>query len=329
MRTIQLQIPEPCHENWNAMTPVEKGRFCSSCEKTVIDLSGKSDAQIIQFFKRKPEHVCGHLHADQLNRDLVAEPKRIPWLRYLFTITIPTWFFVQRAEAQGRVRPVIESRDTTGKTPLEKSETEVLVLGGLISAPVKIFEGQVSDEQGAPIAFASVTVKGRSQGTMTDSAGRFRLSWSGGGRPTLIFSSVGYSTVERKLTSDSTSVTLARAGELLEGAVVVVRTTKRKKNKKENQSTSPACEPSSLRVYPNPVASAASFQIDGSKLPSGEYELALLGISGNLVRQRIVVIQAKAAILTEPATGLTPGTYVVRLVHKKTHTAYSEKIIVQ
>lgn len=329
MKSIQLQIPEPCHENWNAMTPVEKGRFCASCQKTVIDFTGKSDAQIIQFFKRKPENVCAHLHADQLNRDLVVEPKRIPWLKYLFTVTIPTWFFVQRAEAQGRVRPIVETRDTTRTTPFEKSEDEVIVLGGLVSAPVTIFEGKVSDEQGKPIAFVSVMVKGSRQGTMTDSAGHFRLSWQGTNRPTLIFSSVGYTTLEKKLTSETTSVTLVRAGELLEGAVLVV-TTKRKKERKERATATTVCEtPVSLRIYPNPMSSAASFQVDGKSLPSGDYELSVLGISGNLVRQRTLNLKSKESIITEPATGLTPGTYVVRLLHKKSGKAFSEKIVVQ
>jgi len=30
-KKFQLQIREPCHEDWDKMTPVDKGRFCDSC----------------------------------------------------------------------------------------------------------------------------------------------------------------------------------------------------------------------------------------------------------------------------------------------------------
>ncbi|MBN4070922.1 hypothetical protein JYT72_00300 [Crocinitomix catalasitica] len=33
-----FQIPEPCHENWNEMSPTEKGRFCEKCSKEILDL---------------------------------------------------------------------------------------------------------------------------------------------------------------------------------------------------------------------------------------------------------------------------------------------------
>jgi len=51
-KQIQLSIPTPCHEDWDKMNPVEKGRFCDSCQKKVIDFSNMSDREIATFFKK-------------------------------------------------------------------------------------------------------------------------------------------------------------------------------------------------------------------------------------------------------------------------------------
>lgn len=53
IKNFRWQIPTPCHENWNDMTPLDQGRFCSSCQKAVVDFTGLSDAQLIAFLKNR------------------------------------------------------------------------------------------------------------------------------------------------------------------------------------------------------------------------------------------------------------------------------------
>jgi len=91
MKKIHLSIPKPCHENWDTMTPNEKGKFCSSCQKTVVDFTNMSDRQVAEFFKKPPSSVCGRIYNDQLERDIMIPKKRIPWLKYFFQITWPAF----------------------------------------------------------------------------------------------------------------------------------------------------------------------------------------------------------------------------------------------
>jgi len=65
---MRISIENPCHEDWQGMTPEAQGRFCSACEKTVIDFSQMSDAEILQYFSQpRTEKVCGRFRSEQLS----------------------------------------------------------------------------------------------------------------------------------------------------------------------------------------------------------------------------------------------------------------------
>ncbi len=70
--SFRVTIPEPCHENWDAMTPREKGRFCDVCTKTVVDFSVMGDAELFETIKNGNGKICGHFHKDQLDRTIMA-----------------------------------------------------------------------------------------------------------------------------------------------------------------------------------------------------------------------------------------------------------------
>lgn len=66
---MKITIPKPCHENWDNMTPDEKGKFCSVCSKTVHDFTSFSDEELINTFDFN-KNICGRFREDQLGVNL-------------------------------------------------------------------------------------------------------------------------------------------------------------------------------------------------------------------------------------------------------------------
>ncbi|WP_175620578.1 TonB-dependent receptor plug domain-containing protein [Chryseobacterium schmidteae] len=68
---MKIILPKPCHEDWEAMTPQEKGRFCAVCSKTVRDFTNDSDDEILDYFSdSSSQNVCGNFYESQLNRNM-------------------------------------------------------------------------------------------------------------------------------------------------------------------------------------------------------------------------------------------------------------------
>jgi hypothetical protein len=71
-KPIQISIPKPCTENWDEMTPSDKGRFCAHCQKTVIDFTGWSDTALYEFLaQNNGTRMCGRLRVEQVERFII------------------------------------------------------------------------------------------------------------------------------------------------------------------------------------------------------------------------------------------------------------------
>jgi hypothetical protein len=70
---LYLSVPTPCGENWHHMSPKAAGKYCISCNKTVVDFSLLTDAEIFAVIRNSKGSICGHFKEDQLGR-CIPEP---------------------------------------------------------------------------------------------------------------------------------------------------------------------------------------------------------------------------------------------------------------
>lgn len=331
-KPIQLTIPEPCHENWDYMTPAEKGRFCNACCKQVVDFTGMSDAQVAAFFKKPSAgSVCGRFMQDQLERDMAIPKKRIPWIKYFFQFAIPAFLTSAKVSAQGKV--MVATRDTS-ITPIPKPVKTGESVDNIKAATETIINGKIVDAEGRGIGYASVFFKGTYAGTVADSAGNFRLSCKGDQDSVVIVGSyVGFTNIEKivAIKNEDQPVLLQLAPANFDSYItlgVVVRTTKKKRTFPVIQAISDTVS-KKFKIFPNPVEAGASLSIECNQLKDGYYSIVILDISGKQVYRREMWIDSKARLITIEIPAIPANTYFLRMTSKESGKSSAQKIIIR
>ncbi|BAO77685.1 carboxypeptidase-like regulatory domain-containing protein [Winogradskyella sp. PG-2] len=210
-KSITINIPEPCHEDWNKMTPKEKGLHCHSCHKTVFDFTTKTDEQIIKTFETEGK-VCGRFKTQQLNREIVLTRKDKN--NYLSWAASGLFAFLalgnQEVNAQGK--PKIVQTDSV-KVPQIKGKVATSILNK------KVYSGTLTTtSDGLPLPGASVIIKGTSVGTQTDFDGKYKIQANIGN--ILVFSYMGMDPIEIVL-SNSYTIDVALVENIM-GEIVTV-----------------------------------------------------------------------------------------------------------
>ena len=63
---FNLIINSPCSENFNKFDTIDKGGFCNSCKKEVIDFRNMTSTELIEFFKKNEPKTCGIFKTSQM-----------------------------------------------------------------------------------------------------------------------------------------------------------------------------------------------------------------------------------------------------------------------
>jgi hypothetical protein len=173
---IKISIPQPCHEGWQNMLPAEKGRFCKTCQKCVVDFSAYNDTEIVKYLTQNTGKTCGRFSPEQLNRPLEIE-KPYPTHRYYKFFAGIALFLGLNQFSYSQITtttpglPTEQSGDSITspvlKTPQKRTKKDSLVT----------FTGLVLDSTThEPILGVSVHLKGTSFGSSSDWDGSFKFT---------------------------------------------------------------------------------------------------------------------------------------------------------
>ena len=84
---VEVEIPEPCSADWEAMEARDRGRFCLDCQTRVHDLSAMTEAEAQRFLTRNADRddIClSFLHTeDGTIQYQAAQPRLVPLKRLL------------------------------------------------------------------------------------------------------------------------------------------------------------------------------------------------------------------------------------------------------
>ncbi|QIE58814.1 hypothetical protein G5B37_04325 [Rasiella rasia] len=220
-KSITVSIAEPCQEDWAAMSPTEKGKFCAACTKEVIDFTGATDEAIVTHVL-KNNNVCGKFIPSQLNRKLTLERKTthrfaplaasflIPFTLFATTNKNPVAQPQQKEFTSLGIGSMQSNAQITTKTPTVSDSTKTVTI-----------IGTVTDINKLPLVGVNVLIKGTAKGTQTDFEGNYTIEVAP--KQTLVFSNVGYISKEILISNVSNSINLQLQEDLsMMGEMVIM-----------------------------------------------------------------------------------------------------------
>ncbi|MEZ4856962.1 MAG: carboxypeptidase-like regulatory domain-containing protein [Gelidibacter sp.] len=212
-KVININIPKPCHEDWNTMTPKDKGRHCAVCSKTVIDFTKATDEDIVTSLESHG-NLCGRFKSSQLNRAIVLSRKdKNNYLSWVAS-SLFAMLTVGTHTAKAQDTPLIVQTDTTQLNAIKgKVATSIL--------NEKVIRGTVTSvEDGLPLPGVNVIIKGTTKGVQTDFDGNFTIKTNID--DILMLSYVGMKSKEVKISSLNTYNISLTLDEDVSGEVIVV-----------------------------------------------------------------------------------------------------------
>lgn len=353
---ISIGIPEPCHENWNQMTPVEQGRYCASCQKTVIDFTYSSDREILEHLSRSGEQVCGRFENGQLNRTLATTTANSYSSSARFSLLMAGMIAWSVMQAQTDERNVKGRVVLQGKPSIQASDITVPVT---LPTNLEKITGTIVDAKTLePIPYASVLIKGTRNGVAADAKGRFVLTamFEGQKQITLQVSCIGFKPLELQVGKSKGELRfyLDPASELV-GEVVINGTAlplvcdttpivshivgmivqrhepdlQEKLNRKVEPLVPAIVKSKNITIHPNPVTPGEIVKLTFNPGRTGAYTIDIFDSNGILMQRKFIDLKENSELFDiQTSRGWSSGLYWVRITGKN-GKVYQTKLLIR
>lgn len=328
-KTVQFQIPEPCHQNLDQAPMLPGGRYCQNCEKTIVDFTEMTDMELVRHYQKHKGRICGTFLPEQLNRPmpLPTPPSKYRHLKNIGALLSGLMFF-----NVGQTQPL--SLSPPAQLALSQSIEEEKAT---ISKPT-VLSGKVMDSSGEALMFANIACYingGLSHGTQSDMEGNFQMEVPADTKFSLTFTHIGH--VSKTLSYDQImntdspvlNVKLLLGVKLPEivvvapqkgtmqqvtvGLVVGLKQHNEPREIEEKEKTPVIEEVAIGGVFPNPFIS--TLHLEMNLLKNETVLFHLYNVNGQLVfAESRALLQGKQLVQLEMGSrNLIDGTYFLRI----------------
>ncbi|MDQ3277108.1 MAG: T9SS type A sorting domain-containing protein [Bacteroidota bacterium] len=322
MKKIMLTVAEPCHQNWESMNPQEQGRYCASCCKKVIDFTAMSDQQVLSFFEKKSEGICGRFYKDQLRRPITGQAKRFALPKHFFRYSWPAFLLFLKACNEKNNEdltvvgalvemPYIEKEPVVGDTVYQIMPHE---------PPAAVEKAAVTEHCRLPSDFAPPVTKGEAEVRIVADRKEQAIR-----QKDAAFVAVDTAEVD---VQELSIVSVLDTDNIIMG-MVAVSPHENKPIKKEGKDAAAAGAnnpvATAVSLYPNPVNNGQDLTVRFQAPFSGSYQV--YSISGQRMLEGLLTnagsLQHNIAI-----NRLVSGSYLIRFVGEAERLSYTVKFVV-
>ncbi|MEZ4972933.1 MAG: carboxypeptidase-like regulatory domain-containing protein [Cyclobacteriaceae bacterium] len=190
-KAIEISVPSPCNKQWDSLSHIGAIGYCKKCMSNVMDFTSFSDEQIFQYFKKANGKTCGRFTRGQMKTYREISPAKSNKNFSLFKAgLVGVMLTMMNKPVAGQHKDKVEA------------STEIINSDSVINNNTftdKTFyqvRGKVVYEDGSPLPYVNVVLKGTTIGTITDKNGMFEFPEKLNVGSLLVFNFLGMDTKE-------------------------------------------------------------------------------------------------------------------------------------